>query len=355
MVSTDELLATFRQKIRGQKATIPDLYALFPDWKPVIHPGYERARHEVLNPWIERWVPNRATSRKLQKADFGVFAAIICARSSFEVLCTVSKAFAWYFIWDDIFDCGILANDKDKAREYRAQSIQYFHAVLGEKDDFPNLTCLPEELHHALLCWNEVADHIRSVRSKDTLEVLLRQKLYYVESVDTVDTVYSGNHVPSLKQYLSRRERTAGVYPVIATIPFIHGIDVSQQQLDSELMQLLWKHTSHLVHMINDMFSLRKEIADGQIENLIPVLMLNNDVDCDAAMKWAVKLVEEAAQSFQDIERHLQGLHTDTLEITAVFLQGCRNVVMGLTHWSYTGQRYFHNSEIVDGKITFKV
>lgn len=58
-------------------------------------------------------------------------------------------------------------------------------------------------------------------KSLDTLKVLLDQKLYYVESVDTVDTVYSENHVPSLKQYLSRRERTAGVYPVIATIPWV--------------------------------------------------------------------------------------------------------------------------------------
>ncbi|RAH78356.1 terpenoid synthase [Aspergillus japonicus CBS 114.51] len=311
--------------MRGLKATIPDL-----------------ARHEVLNPWIER--------RKFQRADFGVFAAIICARSLFEVLCTEFKAFALV-----VFDCGILANDKDKAQEYRAQSIQYFHAVLGEKDDFPNLTCFPEELQHALLCWNEVADHIRSARSKDTLKVLLRQILYYVESVDTLDTVYSRNHVPSPKQYLSRRERTAGVYPVIATIPFIYGIDVSQQQLDSELMQLLWKHTSHLVHMINDMFSLRKEIADGQIENLIPVLMLNNDVDCDTAMKWAIKLVEEAAQSFHNIKRHFQNSHTDTHEITTAFLEVCKNVIMGLTHWSYTGQRHFHHSEIVDGKIIFKV
>ncbi|RAH66566.1 terpene synthase family protein [Aspergillus aculeatinus CBS 121060] len=338
MVSSEETLALFRQTIRGQTATLPDLYALFPEWKAEIHPDYERARDEVLNPWIERWVPNRATSRKFQKADFGVFAAIFCARSSFEVLCTVSKAFAWYFIWDDIFDCGILANDKDKAQEYREQSVRYFHAVLGEEEDIPDLSYFSEELY---------------VCSK---EVLLDQKLYYVESVDTVDTVYSENHVPSLKQYLSRRERTAGVYPVIATIPFIYDIDVSQQQLDGESMQLLWKHTSYLVHMINDMFSLRKEIADGQIENLIPVLMLNEGVDCNTAMKLAIMLVDEAAHGFHETEKHLQAQHDSAPheEITEAFLEGCKNVVMGLTYWSYTGQRYFHHSKIEAGNtITF--
>ncbi|OJK00807.1 hypothetical protein ASPACDRAFT_1855353 [Aspergillus aculeatus ATCC 16872] len=273
-----------------------------------------------------------------------------------------------------VFDCGILANDKDKAQEYREKSVRYFHAVLGEEEDIPNLSCFSEELQFALLCWNEVADHIRSVCSKgqsasrsnihqankslDSLKVLLDQKLYYVESVDTVDTVYSGNHIPSLKQYLSRRERTAGVYPVIATIPFIYGIDVSQQQLDGELMQLLWKHTSYLVHMINDIFSLRKEIADGQIENLIPVLMLNEGVDCNTAMKLAIMLVDEAAHGFHETEKHLRAQHDSAPhdQVTEAFLEGCKNVVMGLTYWSYTGQRYFHNSEVEAGNmITFSL
>lgn len=54
MVPSEETLALFRQTIRGQTATLPDLYALFPEWKAEIHPDYERARDEVLNPWIER-------------------------------------------------------------------------------------------------------------------------------------------------------------------------------------------------------------------------------------------------------------------------------------------------------------
>jgi hypothetical protein len=35
------------------------------------------------------------TCRKLQKAEFGVFAAILCADAPFDRLCTVAKYFAW--------------------------------------------------------------------------------------------------------------------------------------------------------------------------------------------------------------------------------------------------------------------
>ena len=44
----------FRKSLRGEQATIPNLYELFPEWKPRFHPDLEKARTEVLDPWLER-------------------------------------------------------------------------------------------------------------------------------------------------------------------------------------------------------------------------------------------------------------------------------------------------------------
>ncbi|KAL4811604.1 terpenoid synthase [Aspergillus spinulosporus] len=350
MLLTTPSHAEFRRRIRGQKATLPNFYSLFPDWKPDLHPEYERARDEVLNPWLERWVPNPTTARKFQKAEFGVFAAVMCARASFEKLCTVCKAFAWYFIWDDLFDCGSLATTNEAALAYREKSMQYFCAVLCNQEPMPDLSDLSEELQNALHCWDEVAAHLQQECSQETLMILLEQKLFYVSSVDTVDMLFRRNHIPSLAEYWSRREQTAGVYPVIATIPFIYGIDISHKDIDTDLMQSLWRHTSYLVHMINDMFSLRKEIADNQIENMVTVIMLNDGVDCDQAMRLSHQFVQqEAAQGFQNVERHLRAqclVASTERSMEDAFIEGCKNVVMGLTHWSYSGQRYFRQSEL---------
>ncbi|KAL5341924.1 terpenoid synthase [Aspergillus crustosus] len=347
----DESRTDFLENIRGHRATLPNFYSLFPEWKPELHPEYERARDEVLNPWIERWVPNSITARKFQKAEFGVFAAGMCARASYEKLCTVAKAFAWYFIWDDLFDCGSLTTNAEAAAAYRADSMQYFRAVLCDGGKIPDISEHPEELRHALHCWDEVAAHLRQECPRETLEVLLEQKLFYVSSVDTVDMLFRDSQIPSLTEYWSRREQTAGVYPVIATIPFIYGLSISQKDINTDLMQLLWRHTSYLVHMINDMFSLRKEIADNQIENMVPVIMLNHNVDLSHAMQISHEFVQEAAAGFQVVGADLKAASGATATATDpgvinAFVGGCRNVVMGLTHWSYSGQRYFRNSEI---------
>ncbi|KAF9893955.1 hypothetical protein FE257_008926 [Aspergillus nanangensis] len=326
----------FRKAIQGQKATLPNFYSLFPDWNPVLHPEYERARDEILNPWIERsWVPNALTARKFQKAEFGVFAAVMCARASLEKLGTVSKAFTWYFIWDDLFDCGSLADDKGAAQAYREKSIQYFCAALCNKGAFPDLSDCSEELYNALHCWDEVAAHMRTDCSREILELLLEKKLFYISSVDTTDTLFYANQVPSLMQYWKRRECTAGVYSVIATIPFIFDLHVDRNYIDSHhLMRLLWRHTSYLVHMINDMFSLRKEMTENQIENMVPVLMLNEGVDCNQAMKLSYQLVQEATRGFLEVESGLEANPGYTNSATsAIFTEGCKNIVMGLTHW----------------------
>ncbi|KAE8381259.1 isoprenoid synthase domain-containing protein [Aspergillus bertholletiae] len=348
----------FRRSLQGQHVEIPNLYNLFPEWKPRVHPEYQRARNEVLNPWISRWVDNTIISYKLQKAEFGLFAAILCADVSFEKVCTVAKYFTWYFIWDDIFDCGNLKYDIEGARSYRQASIQYFEHQLLDDRDLPDLSSFTPELQKALLCWDEVGSHIREVCSKETRAVLLKHMREYVASVDNVDSLYSNdNTIPSLEEYWERREHTAGVYPVIATIPFVYGVDITEADAEDPQMKKLWKHTSYLVHITNDMFSMRKEINDMQIENLLPILMLNKGIRCHEAMQASYAIAMEEASKFHTVQYKLsQGPDKSTKRVLYAFVMGCMDVAMGLVHWSYSGKRYFQPTEIgADHVIRFQI
>lgn len=92
----------------------------------------------------------------------------------------------------------------------------------------------------ALLSWDEVGEHISECCSKgesmrwfptsipdsdltdddriDAREIILQTMLPFVESVDTVDSIYVHDSVPTVAQYWQRRDLTAAVYPVIATL-----------------------------------------------------------------------------------------------------------------------------------------
>jgi hypothetical protein len=83
-------------------------------------------------------------------------------------------------------------------------------------------------------------------------------------------------------------------------------------------------------HVLTDMQ------ADNQIENLVPILMLNYNIDCSSAVERSSLLVQEAACAFHEVEKRLRGLSQQSPNpVTEMFLQGCKDVVMGLTYWRY--------------------
>ncbi|KAK9850932.1 terpenoid synthase [Penicillium brevicompactum] len=304
--------ASLRQSILGQKVTIPSIYKTFPDWKPRLHEYHERARDEVLDPWIEKWVIDKRTMKALKTADFGVFAAVWCPDAPFDVLCTAAKYFAWYFVYDDIFDCGTLKHDEILASGYRAASLQYFRFSLLGEGLAPDLSCFDIDLQYGLECWNEIGEHICQVSSRSTREVLCDEMMRYVGSLNNVDSIFSAHGTPTIEQYWERREATAAAHCVIATLP------------------------------TNDMLSFRKEVNDDQIENLIPVLMLNREIDCNTAMSRAYQLLQNEADGFHEAEAQLDRKSQGKSKVISdLFREGCLNVAMGLTHWSYLGDRYF--------------
>ncbi|OGE47635.1 hypothetical protein PENARI_c039G03306 [Penicillium arizonense] len=182
----------FRESLEGQTITIPNIYQLIPGWNPRLHKEYERARDDILNPWIERWVDDKGTARKLKAADF-------------------------------VFDCGALKYDTYVVGAYREASLQYFKFTLIDEGEAPDLSSFDMELQKSLQCWDEVGLHIHQICSKEgleTREILCDEMLRYVGSLNNVDSIFDDCCIPSLEQYWDRREATAAAYCVVATIPY---------------------------------------------------------------------------------------------------------------------------------------
>ncbi|EPS31199.1 hypothetical protein PDE_06154 [Penicillium oxalicum 114-2] len=339
--------AQFKNSLEGQRVIIPSIYKLVPEWKPTLHEKYKLAREESLDPWIRRWVVDKDTARALCAADFGRFAAVwVPNHRPYEILCSASKYFAWYFVFDDIFDCGSLKYNQLGAQRYRDASLDYFRFTLLGQGIMPDLSSFDLQLQNALHCWDEVGDHIRENCSQATREVLCTEMLRYVQSLNNVDIIFKDNKLPSVEQYWERREATAAALCVVATIPFVYGMDVEKSVCDGLVMRKLWKHCSSFVHISNDMFSFRKEMMDDQFENLIPILMLNNNLSCNVAMQESYELLRHEVEGL----RHSRALLTNSSKgvpanISAAFIQGCYDIAMGLAHWSYCGARYLKDCD----------
>jgi Terpene synthase family 2, C-terminal metal binding len=184
-------------------------------------------------------------------------------------------------------------------KAYKQASVEYFEHQLLSRRDYPDLSKFTPELQKALQSWDEVGSHIRECCSKggfpgcirctlliqcvtlETRAFLLETMLLYIASVSNVDSIFSGGSIPSLEDYWERRECTAAVYSVIATIPYIHrergsnnddadscrfvfGSDIAEPDIRNPMMQQLWKHTSYICHMY---VSQEKKVAIRPLAN----------------------------------------------------------------------------------------
>lgn len=92
---------------------------------------------------------------------------------------------------------------------------------------------------------------MQSLTAEETCQILLEKMLGYVSSVSKVDSLFSSSAMPSVESYWQRRERTAAVYCVICTFPwvfccvfrFLVFLPSNQQALhmDSILRGLTWR------------------------------------------------------------------------------------------------------------------
>ncbi|KAJ5702268.1 hypothetical protein N7488_009816 [Penicillium malachiteum] len=244
-----------RDTLEGQKITIPSIYQTFPNWKVRLHQDYQKARDEALNPWLRKWVVDDATAQKLLSADLGVFAATLASGAASDILCTTA----------------------------RLASLQYFKFTLLGEGDAPDLCVFDTELRNGLQCWDEVG--------KPTHQVLCDELLRYVGSLNSMDSVFTEDGFPSVERYWERREATAAAYFVIATLQKF-------SEVQDPLIKDLWKHTSQFVHITNDILSMQKEMRDDQIENLIPIVMLNEKTDCATAMNQSYQFLHNEAMGF---------------------------------------------------------
>ncbi|GFN14976.1 terpene synthase family protein [Aspergillus tubingensis] len=323
-----------RESIKGRNVTIPNLYKLLPDWELKIHPMYQKARDECLAPWMRRYVDDDLTRRKFEQADCTLFSAILCSDTSYEKLCTVAKYMFWYFIWDDC-EFPFFPFMTDYAEEYDFR-LEYFKYNLLLEGEYPDISQFPVEQQKALRCWDEVGAHIRQDCDRETCQILLEQMLGYVSSVSNVDSLFSSSAMPSVESYWQRRERTAAVYCVICTFPFAYGFNITRAHVEKEHMSRMWKHTSYLAHISNDIHSFQKEYNDGQLENLIPVLMANIGLDVNQAMQLSYHICRLEVEGFcANADRLCVGEDAQGRRIREVFINCCTDMFMGLIHWRY--------------------
>lgn len=194
---------------------------------------------------------------------------------------------------------------------------------------------------------------------------MYRELEIFIESTATEQIMRSQPHLSDIDKCISTRLKTIAVRPLYVLYDALTASAVPQYNISSlvdvecdndEIQKVVAAHlgklideTIILIALTNDVFSCQKELADGDVDSLIPVLWLETG-SVQKAVDSAMELLYAARYRFDNIEREILGIlkRLKTNGISSIeyerrvkeFIEMSKMMAAGHVDWSMKSKRY---------------
>lgn len=311
---------------RVEQALIPRLPCPFPSQ---ISPHYEAVkRHTHEWAWQIGLTPDAAVLAYYCQADYPGLACRVYPRAGLEELCITSD---WLFLisaFDDPYDEGAL--------DHRRQELSAFHeylvAVIGDPDRGAARGSIA-------LAFADIVRRARSFVSSAWLTRFVRHHAEYFAALPWQIANREQHSMPNLRAYLDNRMQAAGALPPFDFIEMVHHAVVPSGIYESRAVQNILRAGIHLVGWTNDLYSVNKDVACDDVNNLI--MAIQREYACSLQ-----EAVDRLAAMIQEETRHLEALQPlptcapDTEQYTRMIWLGVTNWVRGHADWYEDNPRY---------------
>jgi hypothetical protein len=189
----------------------------------------------------------------------------------------------------------------------------------------------------------------------------LRQRLlalalpcHFMHFAERLAELFAGNvaeaksrergQIPSVASYLQLREVTIGLRVMFALAELLDGFHLPESVREHPGLQQLATRTSKIVGCANDLFTYEKEIIQGQIHNLVLVLMQEGQLPIEAAVVEAVALHDSEVYGFLQEVEQLPSFGIADLGVQR-YVEMLRCWIRGHLDWAHETGRYRPSDE----------
>ena len=155
------------------------------------------------------------------------------------------------------------------------------------------------------------------------------------------------NRIPDPVDYVEMRRRTNALEVPTLLLHYTHGVEISPEIHGARPMRTLVKAVLDWHGLINDVFSYRKDVEQGEIHN--GVLVVRRFLDCE--LQQAVSITHDFVTSRLRRFEHIVAAHlprlADELDLDGSgqenidrYIQGLRDLMAGLVHYYLATNRY---------------
>lgn len=313
---------------------VPTIFNLFPYQA---NPHVERARAHLVD-WTRRkgLVYRQAAMKRLERADFGGFAALVYPTANSSHLNLMADWFAWLFLIDDQLDDGNVGRNPRRARQVvdgmrAALQSPGLGAALARDPDVPVAVSSLADL------WSRTATnataHWRRRFVQHLWDCLSTAATW--EAVNRVNGV-----VPDEQTYIAKRRHTGAIYVCMDLIDIVEQIDIPEPIYHSPRFTAALHAACNVVCWTNDVYSLEKERSLGEVHNLVHIVQRHRNLTEEKALSHVRTAISAEAELFLTGEEELLRTYSKHTGVLARCLAGMRAWMRGNLDWSSHTKRY---------------
>ena len=127
---------------------------------------------------------------------------------------------------------------------------------------------------------------------------------------------------------------------MLAFIELCEHIELPPNLRGTSVVRRLNRLTNNVISWSNDLFSLEKELRQGELLNLVVALRAEYGLTLQAAVTRAAQMHDAEVRAFLELESHLPSFGAQADALLKRYIAGLRSWMRGNVDWSQMTARY---------------
>ncbi|MBW4555015.1 MAG: terpene synthase [Trichormus sp. ATA11-4-KO1] len=310
-----------------QKFILPDLYCPFPHQ----FNQYVDVLEENYLDWVIRFnlLANESAYQRFSKAKFFLLIASCYPYCQLEELKIANDWLSWMMTWDDECDISDLSKEPELLKSFHKRFIEVLNGAELTSQDTLRSHALAD-LRRRMFQRNGAKSFHHFVHSvEDYLHGCVQEAINRLQE-----------NVPDINTYIHLRRSTGAMEPLFELIEFSNHLLIPVSLREHEILKSLKMMTNNIVCWCNDIFSAPKEMANGDVHNLVLVLHYQQKLTLEKAINCAAQMHDEEIQAMINLEASTPSFGEQIDTELAKYVSGLHAWIGGHLNWYSLSGRY---------------
>jgi hypothetical protein len=305
----------------------PQIYCPFPSQ---ISP-YAQAIQEHTLAWATRFrlISGAAAVDRFLSSRFSSATARNFPRADLEDLELLNDWTVWIFLWDDQFDDASTAISPDELETI----LDSYQTILVARGARPGSGPAAEALR-------DLCDRTFPRMPSQWRDRFVTHFVQWLDSYTWAVGNRQRGKVPTPDVYMENRRSNGAVYVEIDLIDLSEHVTLPETLRTSRPFETMHRITNDVVCWTNDIYSLEKELARGDLNNLVIVLKEAESMTLQEAVDRVSEMIAAQVRLFEETESCLPTFGPELDNDIRRHIGGLRSWMRGNLDWSARTARY---------------